>query len=108
MSITARMNSDEFRRVLRDGGRLLVAIPAPGDLVEMRGAGRDRVSRTVETFAPKFRLLRQERATTSAFLDASAVEDVLLSIYRPLQPRPAVAQTVTLSLDLLLFEPLVV
>ena len=43
LTITARMNSSEFRRVLRDDGRLLVAIPAPDDLVELRGAGRDRV-----------------------------------------------------------------
>src|SRR5580700_3916306 len=34
LSITARMNEGEFRRVLGDGGRLLVAIPAPADLVE--------------------------------------------------------------------------
>ncbi len=40
LSITARMNAGEFRRVLRDGGQLLVAIPAPDDLVELRGAGR--------------------------------------------------------------------
>lgn len=46
MSITARMNAPEFRRVLRDDGRLLVALPATDDLVELRGAGRDRVERT--------------------------------------------------------------
>ena len=51
LSITARMNAGEFRRVLRDDGRLLVAIPAPDDLIELRGAGRDRADRTVETFA---------------------------------------------------------
>ena len=51
LSITARMNAGEFRRVLRDDGRLLVALPAPEDLTELRGAGRDRVARTVETFA---------------------------------------------------------
>src|SRR6185436_15269700 len=42
LSITARMNAPEFRRVLRDGGRLLIAIPAPEDLIELRGVGRDR------------------------------------------------------------------
>ena len=42
LSITARMNTAEFRRVLRDDGRLLVAVPAPTDLIELRGAGRDR------------------------------------------------------------------
>src|SRR6185436_12415530 len=46
LSITARMNAAEFRRVLRGDGRLLVAIPAPDDLIELRGAGRDRVPRT--------------------------------------------------------------
>src|SRR5664279_1268940 len=59
LSITARMNAGEFRRVLRDDGRLLVALPAPDDLVELRGAGRDRVARTVETFAPDFTLVQK-------------------------------------------------
>jgi 23S rRNA (guanine745-N1)-methyltransferase len=54
LSITARMNQPEFRRVLRRDGRLLVALASPVDLVELRGAGRDRVSRTVETFAAEF------------------------------------------------------
>src|SRR5713101_3254503 len=53
-SITARMNAGEFRRVLRDDGSLLVALPAPDDLIELRGAGRDRVARTIETFASDF------------------------------------------------------
>ncbi len=56
LSITARMNPEEFRRVLREDGRLLVAIPAPEDLVELRGAGRDRVPQTIGTFAADFTL----------------------------------------------------
>jgi 23S rRNA (guanine745-N1)-methyltransferase len=105
LSITARMNAPEFRRVLRYGGRLLVALPAPDDLAEVRGAGRDdRVARTLDTFARGFRPVTQQRASTSAELDAAAVEDVLRSIYRPMQPRPAQAMRVTFSLDLLLFE----
>ncbi len=104
MSITARMNAGEFRRVLRDDGRLLVAVPAPDDLIELRGAGRDRVARTVETFARDFRLVDQRRVTTAADLDARAVHDVLLSIYRPMRAKPAGAMRVTFSLDLLLFR----
>jgi 23S rRNA (guanine745-N1)-methyltransferase len=104
LSITARMNAGEFRRVLRDDGRLLVALPAPEDLVELRGAGRDRVARTVETFAQDFTLLDQRRVATSADLDAAAVHDVLLSIYRPMRSQPADAMRVTFSLDLLLFR----
>jgi 23S rRNA (guanine745-N1)-methyltransferase len=105
LSITARMNAAEFRRVLRDDGRLLVALPAPDDLIELGGAGRDRVVRTVETFAPHFALSDQRRATTAADLDARAVHDVLHSIYRPMQSQPAKAMRMTFSLDLLLFRP---
>ncbi len=69
LSITARMNAGEFRRVLRDNGRLLVAVPAPEDLVELRGARRDRVSQTVEIFAPDFTLVDRRRFATVANLD---------------------------------------
>ena len=103
-SITGRMNAGEFRRVLREHGRLLVALPAPDDLIELRGAGRDRVDRTVETFAPGFALAARRRVTTTADLDAAAAHDVLASIYRPLRSGPAEAMRVTLSLDLLLFR----
>lgn len=105
ISITARMNAAEFQRVLRDDGRLLVAVPAPDDLIELRGAGRDRVPRTIETFAKDFVLTGQRRVTSVADLDAAAAEDVLHSIYRPLQSKPAEAMRVTFSLDLLLFRP---
>ena len=105
LSVTARMNSSEFRRVLRAGGRLIVALPAPDDLIELRGAGRDRVARTVQTFAQYFTLVDRRRITTVAELDAAAVQDVLLSIYRPLRTQPPKAMRVTFSLDLLLFRP---
>lgn len=104
LSITARMNSSEFRRVLRDDGRLLVAIPSPEDLMELRGPGRDRMTRTVETFSAEFALVDQGRVTTSVDLDASAVEDVLVSIYRPLRAQPVEAMRLTFSFDLLLFR----
>jgi len=105
LSITGRMNAGEFRRVLRDDGRLLVALAAPDDLIELRGVGRDRVGRTIETFAKDFTLLDQRRVTTLVDLDSAAVQDVLLSIYRPMRAQPAEAMRVTFSLDLLLFRP---
>jgi 23S rRNA (guanine745-N1)-methyltransferase len=105
MSITARMNAGEFRRVLRDDGRLLIALPAPDDLIELRGTGRDRTARTIQTFASHFALVDRRTVTTSADLDAAAVQDILLSIYRPMQSRPVEAMRVTFSLDLLLFRP---
>lgn len=105
MSITARMNSAEFRRVLEHDGRLLVAIPSPDDLLELRGVGRDRTVRTIAEFSPDFDLADQRRVTTAADLDAAAVEDILLSVYRPLRSQPVTAMRITFSLDLLLFRP---
>lgn len=105
LSITARMNASEFRRVLRKNGRLLVALPAPDDLIELRGRGRDRIGRTVETFTPGFKLVDRRRVSTTANLDADAARDVLVSIYRPMRSQPVAAMSVTFSLDLLLFEP---
>ncbi|MDP9053733.1 MAG: methyltransferase domain-containing protein [Acidobacteriota bacterium] len=104
MSVTARMNSGEFRRVLADDGRLLVAIPSPEDLIELRGPGRDRTERTKETFAKDFNLVEHRRTTTAADLEAAAVEDILVSVYRPMRSAPVTAMRVTFSLDLLLFQ----
>jgi 23S rRNA (guanine745-N1)-methyltransferase len=104
LSITGRMNAGEFRRVLRDDGRLLAAVSAPDDLIELRGTGRDRVQRTRETFAQGFTLVKQHRVTTTADLDAAGVQDVLDAIYRPLRRQAAQATRVTFSLDLLLFQ----
>jgi 23S rRNA (guanine745-N1)-methyltransferase len=104
LSITARMNVSEFRRVLRPDGRLIVALPAPGDLVELRGSGRDRTAHAIQTFAHGFALIEQRRVTTTADLDAASVHDVLLSIYRPMRSQPVEAMRLTFSLDLLLFE----
>jgi 23S rRNA (guanine745-N1)-methyltransferase len=104
LSITARMNASEFRRVLRDDGKLLVAIPAPDDLIELRGVGRDRAARTIETFASRFTLADRRRVTTAADLETESVHDLLLSIYRPMRAKPAGAMRVTFSLDLLLLS----
>ena len=105
LSVTARMNPPEFHRVLQPRGRLLVALPAPDDLVELRGASRDRVLRTLQAFSPHFSLVHQQRATTIANLSADAIHDVLQSIYRPTAAPISSGMRVTFSLDLLLFQP---
>jgi 23S rRNA (guanine745-N1)-methyltransferase len=104
LSITGRMNPEEFRRVLRPSGRLLVAIASPEDLIELRGEGRDRRERTITDFGAHFKLQSQRRETTIAELDAASVEDVLLAVYRPMRQAPVQAMRLTFSLDLLLFE----
>jgi 23S rRNA (guanine745-N1)-methyltransferase len=103
LSITGRMNANEFRRVIREDGRLLVAVAAPDDLGELRGrTGRDRVERTIAAF-PNFEPVHRERVTTVAELSAQDAADILRATYRP---RDAAPRSVTLSLDLLLFRPL--
>ena len=108
LSITARMNAQEFRRVLRDDGRLLVAVPGPEDLIEVRRMGRERVPRTIEAFASAFTPVDTRRVTTAADLDESAMDDVRLSIYRPHRSQPVEGSRLTFSFDLILFRPLCV
>jgi len=104
LSITARMNPSEFHRVLRSDGRLLVAVPGPADLIELRGEGRDRTVRTREEFASFFSLVTQRRVTTSVVVDEQQVSDLRLTIYRPLGVK--IPSRVTLSLDLLILAPI--
>jgi 23S rRNA (guanine745-N1)-methyltransferase len=115
-SITARLNPQEFRRVLAPGGTLLVAISAPDDVLELReailgdGVERDRVERTVSMFSPLFTLERHQRVSHRALLDRESIADVMASSYRGLRTRERerLAQVppmdVTLSRDLLLFR----
>lgn len=116
-SITARMNPEEFRRVLADDGTLLVVIPAADDLIELRAAilgeriERDRVERTVATFAPLFNLSSHDRIAHTAPLEREDMLDVMSSSYRGLRAREREklealdAMDVTLSRDVLRFTP---
>ena len=116
-SITARRNPAEFHRVLHDDGRLLLVIPGPDDLVELReavlgrGLLRDRVDQAVAAFAPRFALERHERLRHVAHLDAEAIHDVMTGSYRAgrASRRDRLAAlgplAVTLSRDALLFRP---
>ena len=117
-SITARRNPAEFRRVLRDDGRLLLVIPGPDDLVELReavlgrGLLRDRVDQAVAAFASRFTLERHERLRHVARLDAEAIRDVMTGSYRAgrTSRRDRLAAlgplAVTLSRDALVFRPI--
>ncbi len=105
LSITGRLNEPEFLRLLAPGGRLLVALAAADDLIELRGPGRSRVERTLAGFqAAGFRLAAQSSVRTVAALDESGMRDMLAAIYRPRHPAPLAPGPVTLSLDLLSFE----
>ena len=114
-SITARMNPDEFRRVLAPGGALLIVLPGADDLIELRaavlgeGVERDRVERTIAAFAG-FALEGRQTIRHVARLDAEAMHDVMSSSYRGLRTREREKlaglgpMDVTLARDLLLFR----
>jgi len=105
LSVTARLHPGEFRRVLRADGKLLVAVPAPDDLVELRGPGPNRITRVVEMLEPLFEMEEQHCIRASAALDADAVRDVQVAIYRPMQTEAARPMQLTFSLHAGLFRP---
>jgi 23S rRNA (guanine745-N1)-methyltransferase len=87
-SINARRNPAEFRRVLRDGGVLLLVVPAPDDLVELRervlgeGIARDRVPAAIAEFEPRVARARHERIRHTPPPDAAAARDAMAGSYR--------------------------
>lgn len=116
MSLTARMNAPELRRVLAPGGRLLVAVPGEDDLIELREAIlgekvlRNRVGRTVATFSGTFELESHRTVRAVERLGTEAIRDVLASTYRGGREsrRGRVGELgemgVTMSRDLLVFR----
>ena len=116
LSIDARLNASEMRRVLKPDGRLLVAVPGPDDLVELReavlgeGRLRDRLEGTAERLAADFELEARRTVRGSARLGPDAIRDALAATYRARDSRreriAAMPETaVTLSHELARFRP---
>lgn len=88
LSLDSRLNPGEMRRVLAAEGRLLVAVPAPDDLVELRaavlgeGVLRDRLERAAGLLAPDFELEDRRTVRETVRLDAAALRDALAATYR--------------------------
>jgi len=117
LSVTARLNPAEFRRVTREDGMLVVIVPGPEDLIELRTAvlgeriERDRARRVIEASAPLYTLAHREQLNGRERLDADAIADVLTASYRGLRRSRRVrtaslgAMEVTLARDVLVFRP---
>jgi 23S rRNA (guanine745-N1)-methyltransferase len=117
LSVTARRNAAEFRRVVAAGGRLLVVVPGADDLIELRaailgeGVVRDRVDATTATFAPLFVLEQRHHLRHVVRLDSAAARDAMAGSYRAFRARERerLAEVgnldVTLSRDALIFRP---
>lgn len=88
MSLTARLNPQEMRRVISPVGRLLVAVPGPDDLAELREALlgervlRDRLQRAAQELEGTFELESRRTVRSVERLDAAGIRDILASSYR--------------------------
>ena len=88
LSIDARLNPAEMRRVLKPGGRLLVAVPAADDLVELRaavlgeGVLRDRLEGAAGRLAADFELEGRRTVRDRARLGPDELRDALAATYR--------------------------
>lgn len=118
LSLTARRNAPELRRVLKPAGRLLVAVPGEDDLIELReavlgeGLRRDRVPAVVAELAGHFDAAAQRSLRQTTRLAAAALRDLLASTYRGarrserLRAEDLGSMDVTFHLDLLTFRML--
>lgn len=88
LSITARRCPAECGRVLAPGGHLVVAVPAPDDLSELRVAvlgsasREDRLTKLIEEHATRFELIGQGESRERRTFSAPQLEDLLVSTYR--------------------------
>jgi 23S rRNA (guanine745-N1)-methyltransferase len=88
LSLHGRRNSAECARVLKPGGHLVIALPSPDDLVELRelvqGARveRDRTDAVLAEHAPYFELRDRSTARESHRLERGNLLKLLQSTYR--------------------------
>ena len=87
-SVTSRRNSPECKRVLKPRGRVLLALPGPDDLIELREAllgravRRDRATAAIDELRPDLALVSRRSVPKTMSLDAAGVADVLRTTYR--------------------------
>ena len=117
LSLHARRNPVEAARVLTPGGVLLIAVPAPDDLIELRalvqgvGVARDRVGALVAEHERLFSLERRLRVADERRLEPERLRELLGATYRGARtsegPRVATlgALSVTLASDVCVFRP---
>lgn len=88
ISLHGRRNPAECARVLGPSGSLIIALPAPDDLIELRafvqgqGIERDRGGATLAEHQPLFRLVERSNVRQTAALNRHALVNLLRGTYR--------------------------
>ena len=108
VSIDARLNTAEFDRVLTPQGLVLVAVPAPDDLVELReriqGARveKSRVERVGQDLGGRFELADKMTVREQRELGPADLKDLLTTTYRGFREkeRARISQLQTMTLTL--------
>jgi 23S rRNA (guanine745-N1)-methyltransferase len=115
-SVDSRANAPEFERVLTRPGLVLVAVPGPDDLIELRERIQGvkvlkvRGDRVGEELDHRFILADRIVVRVSREFEPADLRDLLRATYRGFRrsERPAVegltSMTVTMSHDILAFE----
>jgi 23S rRNA (guanine745-N1)-methyltransferase len=117
VSMHGRRHPAECARVLTRAGALIVAVPAPDDLIELRAAvqgrpvPRDRSAALEEEHAPYFRVVDRSELREQHSLDGESLRGLLRATYRG--ERASVASRidaldrldVTLASQVLTFQP---
>ena len=88
LSIHGRRNPAECSRVLKERGVLIVVLPAPDDLIELRtlvqgtGIERDRVDGMLTEHQPFFTMLERRDVRETVELDRPSLLNLLSGTYR--------------------------
>lgn len=116
LSMHGRRNPEECARGLAPGGWLVVAVPAPDDLIELRaavqgsGVERDRVETLIAAHTPLFEVVDRRLVQERHHLEADVLGDLMKITYRGARrgQAPAIggltAMDVTFASELVVFK----
>jgi 23S rRNA (guanine745-N1)-methyltransferase len=116
ISMNGRRNPAEAARVMIAGGLLLMAVPAPDDLIELRklvqghAIERSRAEGLIAEHETRFRVLERSTTRERRVLERDQLRDVLRGTYRGERTSAAsrldalTGMEVTLALEMCLFE----
>lgn len=117
MSLNGRRNPAETARILEPGGHLLVAVPAPDDLIELRAlvqgqaVERPRGEALLAGHAEHFDLVERSVVREHHRLARDQVMDMLLGTYRGRRTSAAArlealpGMEITLAMEIFLLAP---